>query len=279
MFALRLSLALLALAGVLSAVAGQSVPIFSLTNTDALKQAGQVSYQVMEDHAGSVMDLLSQLSSSASADKAADVVVVALSKQLVSDDLRKPYNKATFKDLAALLDGANSSTVLPYALSKNPVSGVMDALRRVDQDVEIVDVEAEDSLKEWLSKKPADASGPRFVAAVLPHIQGALGSAKGLAAEVQHVIRLDRTLRSSGLRYGLVYTAEKPPLTNVGSRRRLQETVYICDKTCKTQVRWLEGILVVTLGAVGLMVGLCCLHILDTPTRFETPKDSGSRDQ
>ncbi|GAB4816174.1 hypothetical protein N2152v2_003220 [Parachlorella kessleri] len=46
-----------------------------------------------------------------------------------------------------------------------------------------------------------------------------------------------------------------------------------CDQRCQIQVKYLEGFIVLVTVALALGVGFCCMHIINTPTRFETPKD------
>jgi hypothetical protein len=47
----------------------------------------------------------------------------------------------------------------------------------------------------------------------------------------------------------------------------------VCDELCRTQVNQLEaGILLFTI-FIALMTAVVCMGCLDTPTRFETPKE------
>ena len=39
------------------------------------------------------------------------------------------------------------------------------------------------------------------------------------------------------------------------------------------QVKYLEGFIVFVTVALAVGIGFCCMHIINTPTRFETPKD------
>lgn len=58
------------------------------------------------------------------------------------------------------------------------------------------------------------------------------------------------------------------------------ESTCTLDLYCCLQVKFLEGFIVLITVALALGVGLCCMHVINTPTRFETPKDHrGSQHQ
>lgn len=48
----------------------------------------------------------------------------------------------------------------------------------------------------------------------------------------------------------------------------------VCDPVCKTQTKYLESLVVLVVVAIAVGVGLTCLHIIDTPTRFPPTKDA-----
>ena len=47
-----------------------------------------------------------------------------------------------------------------------------------------------------------------------------------------------------------------------------------CDALCQTQVQWLQGIFAAAILVVAALSGMSCLYLLDTPTRFQAPKDA-----
>lgn len=40
------------------------------------------------------------------------------------------------------------------------------------------------------------------------------------------------------------------------------------------QVKWLEGLIVLITVALAIGIGSCCMHAINTPTKFETPKET-----
>jgi hypothetical protein len=48
----------------------------------------------------------------------------------------------------------------------------------------------------------------------------------------------------------------------------------VCDADCQRQVKYLEGFILFIITAMALAVGMCCMHIIDSPTRFATPKET-----
>jgi len=47
-----------------------------------------------------------------------------------------------------------------------------------------------------------------------------------------------------------------------------------CDDLCQTQVKFVEGAILLLVLAFAAVIGLCCLGILDTPTQFEKRHDT-----
>lgn len=54
----------------------------------------------------------------------------------------------------------------------------------------------------------------------------------------------------------------------------LGSNYQICDALCQTHVKFLEAIVLALLLAIGFSIGLCCMNILDTPSRFEKADES-----
>lgn len=72
-----------------------------------------------------------------------------------------------------------------------------------------------------------------------------------------------------------------PPTLQAEQRRRLlgadsgnSTSGYVCGSKCKIQVKFLEGLIVFVTVALAVGIGFCCMHIINTPTRFETPKEA-----
>jgi len=50
----------------------------------------------------------------------------------------------------------------------------------------------------------------------------------------------------------------------------------ICDAKCHRDVKIMEALIVAVVLVAALMVIFFCMHCIDTPTRFSTPKDQRS---
>lgn len=48
----------------------------------------------------------------------------------------------------------------------------------------------------------------------------------------------------------------------------------VCDADCQRQVKYLEAFILAVVCTMALVVGLCCMHMVDTPTKFASPKET-----
>lgn len=53
---------------------------------------------------------------------------------------------------------------------------------------------------------------------------------------------------------------------------------YLCNSKCQAQVRFIECFILALLVIVAVAAGSFMMHVLDTPTRFETPKEQRHQD-
>lgn len=51
-----------------------------------------------------------------------------------------------------------------------------------------------------------------------------------------------------------------------------------CDADCQRQVKYLEAFILFVITAIALIVGVCCMHVIDTPTKFATPKEQRTQE-
>jgi len=67
--------------------------------------------------------------------------------------------------------------------------------------------------------------------------------------------------------------------SNAASTNSSDEPPYtVCDDDCQQQVKYLEAFILFIITGTALAVGMCCMHIIDTPTRFATPKDTRTQE-
>ena len=63
-------------------------------------------------------------------------------------------------------------------------------------------------------------------------------------------------------------------LANQASGVEDGDTEYtVCDATCQRDVAILEGFIIMTILSMALIVICCCMHCINTPTRFATPRE------
>ena len=46
-----------------------------------------------------------------------------------------------------------------------------------------------------------------------------------------------------------------------------------CDATCQQRVKYFEGFIVALVIAMAVGVAFCCMHSIDTPSRFPQPRE------
>lgn len=65
-----------------------------------------------------------------------------------------------------------------------------------------------------------------------------------------------------------------PPLSPQSSppnsilKRRMQETQQVCDDACQNGVRLMEGFIIFLTLGMALVLGVTCMNMVDTPSRF-----------
>lgn len=70
------------------------------------------------------------------------------------------------------------------------------------------------------------------------------------------------------------FVDESESMTASTSDARSQDpSTWVCDDKCWRQVKYLEGFIVFVTVVLTLLVGLTCMNIIDTPTRWGTPKE------
>jgi hypothetical protein len=52
----------------------------------------------------------------------------------------------------------------------------------------------------------------------------------------------------------------------------------VCDADCQRQVKYLEAFILFVITALALLVGVCCMHVIDSPTKFATPKETRTQE-
>ncbi|KAF8072841.1 PARP16 [Scenedesmus sp. PABB004] len=273
-----------------------ATPLFAWAPEGALfasgDQAARTSYQVLEPHAaltGLVDGALGRVGEEGLVDAdaarggaAPELVLLLLGSQLKTSDLRSAAAQAALAPLQALLGAAGSSLTLPYVL--HDLDALGSRAQRAQQLAAALDGAVvvgcapgdEQSLDSALAAAGGD--GPAVVLACTRSEAGDAGAPAALAAEVAQVASAAAAAAASGRRAAVVYAVHPDPPT-AQQRRRLLATAGadagVCGALCQTQVKWLEGILAAAILAVAAFSGMCCLYMLDTPTRFEKAKEGG----
>ena len=72
--------------------------------------------------------------------------------------------------------------------------------------------------------------------------------------------------------------AEGAPAPSAPAKRRalLDATATSCDDTCQAQATLLQFAAIIMLIVIMALSGICCMHSLEGPTRFEVSKDHKS---
>ncbi|GBF93172.1 hypothetical protein Rsub_05904 [Raphidocelis subcapitata] len=234
------------------------------------------------------------LDASALADAPPEVALVLLGSRLRTSDLRRKHAAA----LQPLLEAAPSSVALPHVV--HPVEGapareaLLDALRaQLPAGAKLQTAGCGEGLalgeiaQLLLDGAPVTAEAPRLLV-------GCTDAAGGLEAELRQVAAAHGSVAALGKRQVTLYGVDPHAGEGGGGgggaaaaeqRRRLLQAggvtggpYSVCDERCRTQVKWLEGMLALLLIIVATLSGLCCLSVLDTPTRFESPKDASRAD-
>ncbi|GFR47584.1 hypothetical protein Agub_g9316 [Astrephomene gubernaculifera] len=301
------ALALLLLPAALAGNAGSlsiSSPLLLWSNRGVLGQGKHVTYQVFPEvekmaselvlgalgkSAGS--EALSSLSGQALNAEEPRTIVMFIGRQLDVADMRG--RSEAVHGLNSLLEGAVSSLAVPYATSKGASirENVCSKLDEAGISHEVVGCAAPSTdLAADVAAALAKGDNTRSrVVVVCSGVESAQGNTNaGLAAEVEQLKAVQTAVEAAGANHVFVYASQATPepvtLASAGAKRRsLQQAVTYtgfgpyqeCGPLCKTQVRWLEGMLAALFLALASCAGLVCLYVLDTPTRFEAPKEGG----
>lgn len=227
------------------------------------------------------------------ADAKPSVIVVFVGTQLASSDLRKPARADALQRLRQTIESSASSFAVPFVASQGSSRASYEVYRSLKEDgiaVEEVNCGPEpvDDFKAATLAAMSTSSDKDVKVVVVCSERGPQLSLDGLTREVELVETVQDVLENSGTGYMVVYTSTADAKTVVSARRRgLQSSsssisgfgpYTSCDVRCQAQVRWLEGMLALLILALASCAGMTCLYLLDTPTKFETPKEEARRE-
>ncbi|WIA08963.1 hypothetical protein OEZ85_008378 [Tetradesmus obliquus] len=284
-----------------SAVPAITAPLFSWANEKYLSAAGQASrtsYQVYGDfsstlkglitsavsHGSEIPSQLDWLDMQAVQQQGPEVVLVVLGNQLKTSHLRSKAAQSMLAPLQRLMDKAESSISVPYVMHDvsaalgNREKGVQELTAGLDKTI-VVGCEggSEQSIESALQ---AVGEEPHVIITCTQVQEGSAGTPQAVAAELQQLQEAHDAVAALNKRQLTVYAVQPDASALVQQRRRLQSSnadVGVCGQLCQTQVKWLEGILAAFILTLAAFSGMCCLYMLDTPTRFEKPKEGTSR--
>ncbi|VFQ82182.1 unnamed protein product [Cuscuta campestris] len=105
------------------------------------------------------------------------------------------------------------------------------------------------------------------------------------ASEGQVLAELISFMEHLGAKYSVLYVSDPSSSIQYPSHKKLERFLaegrfdngsgnVTCDEVCRTKATFLESIFVAIVLLIILISGLCCMMGIDTPTRFETPKDA-----
>eukprot|EP00878_Enallax_costatus_P001436 GHUV01001586.1.p1 GENE.GHUV01001586.1~~GHUV01001586.1.p1 ORF type:complete len:303 (+),score=87.22 GHUV01001586.1:161-1069(+) len=282
-----------------SSPASIAAPLFALANQQYFGTADRrahTSYQVYDDAESALHNILlgaikpsSALTSAKWLDSAAvqehqpEVVLVVLGNQLKTSDLRSKSVQKLLAPLQSLLDKAASSVSVPYMLHQDASTIDTAKLQElVAGSAQSIVLGCDEAQQEDLSSQLQHLGSDPAVVVLCTSIDSSItGSAEGLAAELQQLQAAHNAVAALNKPQITVY-APRPDAAAVVQRRRLLQAanadVGTCGELCQTQVKWLEGILAALIMAIAAFSGMCCLYMLDTPTRFEKPKEGARTD-
>lgn len=249
----------------------------------ALGQAAQAADQVDLSH-------LLQLSKASTAD--APAVFVYVGHQLDASDIRR--RSSGVAGLAGIVASAASSIMLPYAqmahldlLEKSVQRAVIEQLEQAGVAHKAIGCGLPDtSLLSAMADVMPDVAAQRMrVVVVCSSVPGDVQDDQSLALELKEVEDIQALVARASVDYMFMLVSipsgpstATPVMRDITRGRTLTASsdVYTtCGPLCQTQVAWLQAMLFVLFGALASCSGLLCLYMLDTPTRFATPKDAG----
>lgn len=107
-----------------------------------------------------------------------------------------------------------------------------------------------------------------------------LAGAGGLQADVEAFLKTYGEVRGLAPKHVAVFATDPTEARRAAAaRRRLvlqkrQPDAPLCDAACRTKATLWETLFVAITLLIVLVSGLCCLIAVDTPDRFEVPKDA-----
>eukprot|EP00775_Hariotina_reticulata_P010297 gene10297-10456_t len=224
--------------------------------------------------AGSVHDLLDQ---EVLKQNQPELVLVVLGTQVQTSDLRSKGLHNALHPLKELMQSAQSSVSLPFVVHK-AAEEEMEQLWQTAEDSLVVGCGGAGERQHTLSSALQEASGRTSVVVLCTKVPADVaGTPEGVKLELQQLQEAHSAAAALNKRQINVYAVRPDSRFLAQQRRRhlqaLTADVGSCGPLCQTQVKWLEGILAGLVLVVAAFSGLCCLYMLDTPTRFEKPKE------
>ncbi|CAD7703924.1 unnamed protein product [Ostreobium quekettii] len=249
-------------------------PLFALSGTS------QVSYETLplsQAWSGLLKDVLVK-------DPSLGLAVIFVSHQVETWELGQLGSSPLLEPLRSAMQNAPSSVAYVNLLNEGQsaaglTASVYDTAAQIGADVQVlgpcssgehaedVGVGFERIIGKTLSDKPC---------VVL--VCGSGDSAEEMA-QLRSVLTALQSRRGD---HACLFVSDIPEDELVlASRRRslLQQNVSslgadVCDELCQTQVKFVEGAILLLLMAFAAVVGLCCLSIMDTPSAFEKKRDA-----
>jgi len=246
-------------------------------------QQAKVLYH-QENAQAAIMDVLTKGWSGASplvqGQHQASTIVLFLGSQLDTAALSR-----TSEQLGHIVERAQSSVVLPYALSLK--EDILEDLRAAEIPLQAFGCEGQQSQEAVVSELQHELQGQQstgdkhrvlVVCAAAPAVSP---SGNALESELRFLASVQGQLEQQGSPSLVIYATQQPPALQSSSRRSVLSEgkgfgpYKECGQLCQTQVKWLQGILAFLFMAVAAGAGMTCLSMLDTPSRFEKPKEGG----
>lgn len=215
---------------------------------------------------------------------APSLVVVYIGTQMRSSDARKPAKQAVLSRLGGILQASKSWASLPFVQARAPLHSELSKALAAAQ-VAVQSVGCGGAAPADLAQVVAQAAAARA------QVLMACSSAGSLQEELEQVATLQSAASQLGTSYLFLLASQgnsadsDSVLPGVSPSRRsllANDTApakgfgkyTTCGDLCRIQVAWLEGLLALLLLVLAACAGLTCLHVLDTPTRFESSKDA-----
>lgn len=214
-------------------------------------------------------------------DSPPSLVVVFVAQELGTWELGQPGKSSLLQPLRSAVHKAPSSLALVNLIQERvTMAGIRDAVFDV--------VEGFGANLEFLGSCSSSGHSEDMVAAfkeVLEHRPAGkpsvvLACASGsISEEMNQLQGLLTSLKGQTGDHACIFVSDTPEdevLVTRHGRSLLQNDTDtdICDHLCQTQVKFVEGAILVLLLAFAAVIGLCCLGILDTPTQFEKRQDA-----